>query len=121
MEDKKIQAETGSINNNQRGHDRGKDREEVLLNDKQQTEINGGDVTCEEWRHRLLSLLLRRAATYKVSTGNVFIHKAVPFFCVLKKVTNAVIPTLKKSHSPTPPADRRMPFKTTRRRKTGSN
>lgn len=85
MEDKKIQAETGSINNNQRGHDRGKDREEVLLNDKQQTEIHGGDVTCEEWRHRLLSLLLRRAATYKVSTGNVFIHKAVPFFCVFKK------------------------------------
>lgn len=50
MEDNKIQAETGSVNNNQRGHERGKDCEEVLLNDKQQAEINGGNVTCEEWR-----------------------------------------------------------------------
>lgn len=80
---------------------------------------NGGEA---ERRDVLLSLLLRRAASYNVSTGNVFIHKAVPFFCVLKEVTNAVIPTLKKkSHSPTPPADSRLPFKTTRRRKTGSN
>lgn len=31
---------------------------------------------------------------------NVFIHKAVPFFCILKKkVPNAVIPTLKKNHT----------------------
>lgn len=50
MEDNKIQAETGSINNNQRGHERGKDCEEVWLNDKQQAEINGGNVTREEWR-----------------------------------------------------------------------
>lgn len=42
---------------------------------------NGGEA---ERRDVLLSLLLRRAASYKVSTGNVFIHKAVPFFCVLK-------------------------------------
>lgn len=57
---------------------------------------NGGEA---ERRDVLLSLLLRRAASNNVSTGNVFIHKAVPFFCVLKKVTNAVIPTLKKNHT----------------------
>lgn len=38
---------------------------------------NGGEA---ERRDVLLALLLRRAASYNVSTGNVFIRKAVPFF-----------------------------------------
>lgn len=41
---------TGSVNNNQRGQACGKYCEEVLLNDKQPAEINGSNVTCEEWR-----------------------------------------------------------------------
>lgn len=102
MEDKKIQAETGSVNNNQRGHERGKDCEEVLLNDKQQAEINGGNVTCEEWRPRLSVETCYYHYYYDVlrlimcQQETSLFTKLFPFFCVLKKVTNAVIPTLKK-------------------------
>lgn len=52
-EDKRIQEATGNINRNQRSYMRKKkkkDCEEDLRNDKQPAEINGGDVTCEEWQ-----------------------------------------------------------------------